>query len=92
MKSLAEIEAFLASETKNGFDPYPLGGTFEEKQNWIVLNGTRCKTTLFRMRGLGKLAWNNFLWAHMLQEEVVLIRVTVPVVAPEEPALDKKES
>jgi hypothetical protein len=51
--------------------------THDEKQGWLLNNPDYAKSVLSQMRGVGKLAWKNFLWAFGLEEKVVLSVVSV---------------
>lgn len=81
MKTLAEIERFLEHESQGDFKS---DMSKEKKVDWLLENATCAKRAVFRMRGVGKSAWNNFLWAFNLEEKVVLTRVDENSMPPDE--------
>jgi hypothetical protein len=72
MRTLAEIEGFLESQTNGEFR---VNSTREEKVVWVIVNSTRTRSLVFKMRSCGRKSWLNFLWAYGLEETVTLTKV-----------------
>jgi len=69
MKTLREIEEFLERETRGD---YKTTWSKDEKMRWLVGNAMEAKRIVFKMRGVGRKAWGNFLWSFDLEETVIL--------------------
>ncbi len=71
MPKLSEIESFLESQTQGD---YPSKAAVEVKAQWLIDNARYTRNVIFKMRGVGKTTWNNFLWAFGLEETITLKR------------------
>lgn len=73
MPNLPDIEAFLESQTRGEFK---VTMTREEKVAYLREHASYVKAVLFKMRGFGRKAWSNFLWAFGLEESIVLTPIS----------------
>lgn len=69
MPTFTEIEKFLEERTKGEFKA---SMPRETKLAYILEHGNYVRNLAFSMRGVGRKAWGQFLWAYGLEEQVVL--------------------